>query len=362
MQLKVVVSALVAAACVAGPAMAQSNSVGSVNTVGYYKLDIPGARRQIMALPMTKIPDVRGVVVSNTAASITVAETLTAGRYNWGATGLEAAGPSYCFVEITDTNSSFVGRHFYITNNTASVLTIKDGVPSDINPGDLNNRSYKIVSTYRLADVFGGPGSPLLNGGPNSSDSNTDLLTFWAPTAGSGAGGWDAPIYYNSSASSSLNTHWVKGSDLVDYAPIDRDEGFLVTRKGAATNITVTGEVSANAQNVVAGTGQRIFAGGMTVVDTTFATSGLTNSYGFRGGPNSSDSNTTLITMWLPDAGGGAGGWDSPVYFNSSASSSLNGHFVRGSDIVDTNIIKAGTGYLIKNPNGIQWIRVSPLQ
>jgi len=348
MKLKVVVSALVATACVAGSGMAQSTNVNSVNVVGYFKLDIAGGSRQIMAVPMTKIPEVRGVVSANSATTITVGETLTAGAYNWG------ANSNYYFFEVSQSNSPFVGRHFYITNNTASLLTIKDGVPTDINAGDLVNCSYKIVAANRIRDIFGAPGSPVLQGG-SGGDTNADLISFWN-TAGSG--GWDDPIYYNNTGSSSLGGHWVKGVTVVDNAPIDRDEGFLVTRRGAATNLTVAGEVSGNGQRVTAGVGQRIFAGGMTVVDTTFATSGLTNSPGFQGGAGG-DTNATLITMWLP---AGSGGWDDPVYFNNTGSSSLGGKFVKGVTVVNTNVIKAGTGYLITNPGGLQWLRVSPLQ
>lgn len=350
MKLKVVVSALVATACVAGSGMAQSTNVNSVNVVGYFKLDIAGASRQIMAVPMTKIPEVRGVVSANSATTITVNETLTVGAYNW------CANSNYYFFEVSQSNSPFVGRHFYITNNSASLLTIKDGLPTDINAGDLVNCGYKIVAANRIRDIFGAPGSPILAGGSNVGDVNADLVALWNT---GGTGGWDDPIYYNNSSSTSLGNHWVKGSTVVDNAPIDRDEGFLVTRRGAATNLTVAGEVSGNGQKVTAGVGQRIFAGGMTVVDTTFATSGLTNSVGFQGGANVGDTNATLITMWLP---AGSGGWDDPVYFNNSSSTSLGGKFVKGSTVVNTNVIKAGTGYLIKNPNGIQWLRVSPLQ
>ena len=359
MKLKVVVSTLVAAACMAGSAMAAD--VSSVNVVGYFKLDVPGARRQIMALPMTKIPDIRGVITANNSTTITVGESLVPGRYNWEATGVDAAGASYCFVEVTQSNSPFVGRHFYITNNTASILTLKDAL-TDINAGDLVNCGYKITSAYRIRDVFGAPGSPVLDGGNSSSDTNADLITFWSPTSGGGAGAWVSSVYYNKTANPTLGSHWVRGTTVVDNSPIDRDEGFLVTRRGAATNLTVAGEVSGNSQKVVAGAGQRIFAGGMTVVDTTFATSGLTNSPGFQGGTSSSDTNATLITMWLPESGGGAGAWTTSVYFNKTANPTLGGHFVRGTTVVDTNVIAAGTGYLIKNPGGLQWLRVSPLQ
>ena len=354
MKFRVSISTLVATACVAGSVMA-ADTVTSVNVVGYFNLPIAGARRQIMALPMTKIPDTRGVISANSAT------TITDGSANWGSYAW-GANSNYYFVEITQSNSPFVGRHFYITNNTATALTIKDGLSSDIAAGDLINCGYKITSAYRIRDVFGAPGSPVLSGGGSEVDVNADLVAFWNPAAGGNAGGWDVPIYYNNSASTSLGNHWVKGSTIVDNSPIDRDEGFLVTRRGAATNITVAGEVSGNKQNVLAGVGQRIFAGGMTVVDTTFATSGLTNSIGFHGGGDSGDTNATLITMWLPDAGGGAGGWDVPVYFNNSVSTSLGGKFVKGVKVVDTNVIRAGTGYLIKNPGGIQWLRVSPLQ
>lgn len=361
MKLKVVVSALVAAACMAGSAMAAD--VSSVNVVGYFKLTVAGPRRQIMALPMTKIPDIRGVITANSSTTITVGESLVPGRYNWGASGVDAAGASYCFVEVTQSNSPFVGRHFYITNNTASVLTLKDAL-TDINPVDLVSCGYKIVSSYRVRDVFGAPGTPALQGGGSSSDPTADLVTLWNPAAGGGVGSWDSPVYYQVNGSvTTLNNHWVRLGASADDRAIDRDEAFLVTRRGATTNLTIAGEVSGNAQDVVAGVGQRMFLGGMTVVDVTLANSGLASAPGFHSGGSSSDTNATLITKWNPEAGGGVGSWDSPIYYQVNGSvTTLNNHWVRLGVNADTNTLRAGEGYLIKNPNGLQWFRISPLQ
>jgi hypothetical protein len=203
----------------------------------------------------------------------------------------------------------------------------------------------------------------VLQGGGGIADTNADLVTLWNPAAG-GVGAWDTPIYYQISGTpTALLGHWNRGNVSGDDWAIDRDEAFLVTRRGTSTNLTVAGEVSGNSQSVIAGVSQRLFAGGMAVVDVTLANSGLTNSYGFHAGGGIADTNATLITKWNPEAGSGVGAWDTPIYFqNSGTPTALIGHWNRGNVNADTNILSAGEGWLIKNPGGLHWTRLSPLQ
>jgi len=360
MKLKVVVSALVATACVAGSGMAQSTNVNSVNVVGYFKLDVPASSRQIMAVPMTKIPDIRGVIAGNSTTTITVNETLTAGRYNWGASGVEARGNSYFFIEVTQTNSPFVGRHMYITNNTASILTIKDGLPTDISAGNLANCSYKIISANRVRDIFGETNSPSLQGGYSAIDPAADNVRTWLT---SGGGMWDSPIHFHTSGDpTAYINRWLQVAVPCEDKVIDRDEAFLLARNAAtATNLTIAGEVSANSQNVIAGVGNRMFSGGMSVIDVLIGQSGLTNAVGFHGGYSALDPAATVIRKWLA-AGGGM--WDAPVHFHTSGDpTAYINRWLQVAVPVDTNyFLKAGEGFLISNPSGLNWERTSPLQ
>lgn len=372
MNRKVIVSVLGAVVLAVGTALALSvasspPSPSCVNVVGYFNIVITGGCRQMISLPMTKIPAMRGgAILANDAATIGVSEILVPNLYNRGVRGVENAGASCFYLEITQPDSPFRGRHMYIAANTATNLTVKDGLPSDIRTNDLASCSFRIVPALRVRDVFGEPWAPLLASGTSSSDTNADLVMLWNPRASAGNGAWDAPIYHQKGRGSSvLNGHWVQSGRIADDRPFDRDEAMLVTRRANSNvNLTVAGEVNDNAQAVVAGREQRIFGGGMTVVDVPIRDSGLTNALGFHSGSAVSDTNATIVTKWDKALAGGSGGWDVPVYFQAGGNqTALNGHWVRNGVNVDTNcILKAGEGYLIKNPSGLQWIRASPLR
>lgn len=352
---------LALAAASAGGALAANYA--ALNVAGCFKLPVPGNLRQLMALPLTKFPVYRGVISDSDATTITdTSASWTAGQYAWGVTGEEPTGASFFFIEVTQSNSPYVGFHFYITNNTATTLTIKDGLPTNIAASAFAACGYKIIPAYRIRDVFGEPGNPRLQGGSSITDTNADLLTFWDPTTGA-AWAWETPIHYHTNdVPLDLIGHWVQNNLNVDDRPIDRDEGFLLTRRcPVATNLVITGDVSPNAQAIEAWPGKRMFSGGMTVVNVMLKDSGLTNASGFHSGYGSSDTNATVIYGWNPGTGIGEGAWDSPIYFNNTASSVLAGHWVRLSSIADSNYLNTGKAYLMINPHGLDWKRPSPL-
>jgi hypothetical protein len=336
---------------------AVADTVTSVNVVGVFNIEVPANTRQITAIPMHKLPAVRGVITANDTTTITDTNaSWNADQFAWGVAGQEATGSSYFYVEVTGPeDAALLGRHFYIDSNTATKLTIRNGI-SDPVP-DLTGASYKIVAANRVRDIFGEPGAPILQGGTSPADGNADKVRFWATVAD----GWDQLIYYNNDASDTVrNGHWIKGGQIADSGLIDRDESFLVTRN-ASTKATITalGEVSANAQTIVVGAGDRAFLGGMVAVDQAIAASGLKDADGFAGGNSVASPTAVKVRKW----DSAADGWDSAVYYNTDASDTVrNGHWIKDGQIVDeTYELKAGEGYLLSSPNTLEWERPSPL-
>ena len=120
-----------AACVVVGNALA--DTVTSVNVVGYQKITISAERRQIVAVPMHKLPSARGVVTDNTFTSITDDQAQwQPGQFAWGVAGQEATGQSFFYVEIDEETSALDGRHFYVTNNTATELMLVAQIPEDL--------------------------------------------------------------------------------------------------------------------------------------------------------------------------------------------------------------------------------------
>jgi hypothetical protein len=337
---------------------AVADTVTSVNVVGVFNIEVPANTRQITAIPMHKLPAVRGVITANDTTTITDANaSWNADQFAWGVAGQEATGSSYFYVEVTGPeDAALLGRHFYIDSNTATKLTIRNGI-SDPVP-DLTGASYKIVAANRVRDIFGEPGAPILQGGVGPGDSNADNIRLWDADAD----GWDQLVYYNNNAADTLrNGHWIKSGQLADNEFVDRDESFLVTRNAdSKATITALGEVSANAQTVVVAAGSRAFLGGMVAVDMPIGQSGLKDADGFAGGVGPGDAAALKLRKW----NAAADGWDSAVYFNSNAADTLrNGHWIKDGQVVDdTLVLSAGEGYLLTSPGTLEWTRPSPLQ
>ena len=153
----VVITALVIAGLVV-PASA-SNTVYSINVVGYYKLTAesdPGSDvYTFLAAPMTKIPVYRGVITANTSneqgvASLTdAAASWTVGQYDEGVTNPVDRGFDTFYVEISGpTNAPYLGRYYYISNNTANALVIT-GCDWPTN-NCVTNCNYKIIPANRI--------------------------------------------------------------------------------------------------------------------------------------------------------------------------------------------------------------------
>lgn len=350
---KLIFAVAVVVACVAGFwLLAHAAEVTSQNVVGYFKMNIPSATRAIIAIPMQKIPLYRGTITANDATTITDSGASWAdGQFAEGVTGQEATGASTFYIEISDTNSAFEGRHFYIATNSATVLTIDGGLPTEIGTDALAGKSYKITPAQRIRDVFGEPGSPVLTGG--SDVATADTITKWDSVGNT----WGAAIHYHTSGPPTDKTgHWLMNDNYADNEIVDRDESLFVKRIGGATNITVTGEVSKNAQAVVVSK-TRAFVGGAAVIDQTLPASNLTNMPGFRGGIDVASADT--ITKWDPVLNT----WDAAVHFHTNGPPTDKiGKWLQSDIVIDSsNYFRAGEGYFYKALSNLVWTRESPI-
>jgi len=353
---KAVVGSLITALLAAGVAVAATTNVVSVNVVGFQKLDVAGgasATYTLISVPMTKIPAVRGTITANTSNTISDSTmNWTPGEFAKGVTGKETFGASTFFVEITSSNAPLAGRHFYISNNDATTLTVIGNI--GIANNALNTYSYKVVAANRVRDIFGETNAPVLASG--GSFNAADNAFLWTPGIG-----WSSPIYFqnNTGFPTSNRNKWIQGSTVANDLAIDRDEGILVKRiAGAATtNLTVAGEVSGNLQAVVIDGAAYSLIGGMSVVDETIGSTTLTNVMQSGGSFNAADN----LFAWTPGVG-----WSSPVYRqnNTGFPTTNRNKWIQGSTVVDnTFILRAGQGYLIlKRGAGGEWDRSSPLQ
>ena len=354
MKLKVAMSMVVAMGIAAGAALAAD--VSSVNVVGYQSLTIQGTGGSVgyqgLAIPFSKIPAARGVATANNSTTITDGSaTWTPSQFKQG-TAAEAAGLSTFYVEISDTNSAFEGRHWYIADNSGTVLTLV-GAMTGVPDNALANTGYKIVAGTRVRDIFGVTNVALKAG---SGSAVADTFSVWSTSQG----GWGLPIFYRTGGfgSTYLINHWALSSNVADDVVIDRDDGFLVKRQasGATTNITVAGEVSMNAQSTVLVLGYNLL-GGQNVVDRPIVQAGLTNV--MKAGSGSAVADT--IAEWST----GSSGWSLPVFYRTGGfgSTYLINHWAQGSNIVDdTFIIKAGNSYLFKMATNKVWTSKSPLE
>jgi len=319
---------LIIGACV----VAHAADVVSLNVVGYYTVDIANGF-SLIGIPMEKIPAYRGTITANTTNVITDANaTWFDGEFSQGVVGKEANGASTFFVEIATTNgSAFEGRYYTIITNSPNTLTVKN---TDFLASDLLNKPYKIVAHNRIRDIFGEPTNPILQGGVSATVA--DNIYRW-----SGAG-WASSIYCKTNTS-----HWMQGLSIADNMIVGRDEGLFINRRGAATNITVAGEVLQNAQGIVIGNGFSII-GGASVVDKAIVDAGLTGALTGGSSANTADN----IYEWS------GGGWAAAVYFRTN-----DMHWRQGlSNVDNTFLIRARKSYFInRKGSSTEWMRTSPL-
>lgn len=321
---------------VAGTALAQSETVTSVNVVGYMGLTITGDDTwTLLSVPMTKMPVATGTISGNTTTAITdsgaswATDTFAVGG---GAAG--ETGSSTYYVEVT--SGTFEGRHFYIANNDGTTLTLAAAL-TDINAGELAGQSYKIIPANRIRDIFGEPQVDV-------KLDTTDRIYLMQST-------WVAPIFYrdNSSFFTPKNC-WVQSEVNVDDLVVGRDTGMMVLRRGAGdVTLTVTGEVSANAQGVVVVPGWSIL-GGMSAVATPIGDAQLVAALG-----GSQD----RIYAWTPT------GWSAPVYYRDASSffTPKDCWIQNDINVNETFIIEPGKAYMVKHSASESdvWNRESPL-
>lgn len=311
--------------------------VSSENTVGVFCVDLEGGGKfNLISVPMHKIPVDQGVATGNDAAGISDAGAgWTLNQFAEGTGGVETTGNSTFYVEVTD--GAHEGRHFRIASNSATKVFIEGGISGDVGAGTLNGAGYKVVPYNRIRDIFGEPGSPVLEGGFNEGFADNIV-----PFAG---GAFGQIIYF-----STLFTAWTQGADTNQAdAIVERDAGLFVLRRNADTNTCITGEVSDNDQAVVLDTGFNL-VGGMNVVVPTMADSGLDEV--LDGGINEGFADNLI--PWKADNTG----YDKIVY----TSTLFNAWFQDVANVNGSVFTAAGNSFFINRRGaGVVWIRPSPL-
>ncbi len=346
---------LVACAVAMLSSFAPADTVTSVNVVGVFNVTVEAGVSNALTfigVPMTKLPVARGQVLSSTAS------TLTGNGVTWDsnafAPGGGAAGEngvSTYYVEIT--SGAMEGRHFYITANDTTTLTL---ATTELGGGVADGQNFKIIPANRVRDVFGEPGSAdiKLRGGSTSADA--DSLRVWDNSQGK----WSSPIFYQNAGRNPANA-WLQGGVAANDLVIDRDVGVLVQTLGAAgrddVKIAVLGEVSGNDQSIVLESGAALL-GGMVAVDTPIGQAGLEPPV-LEGGSTSADADSILY--W--DVAQGK--WSTPVFFQNEGRNPANAWLQSGVIVNQTFILKAGQAYFFRlapGTDGNLWNRPSPLK
>jgi len=332
-----------------------ADTVTSVNVVGYVNLTVYGGSNDtytLIAAPMTKVPVARGTITANTTTTITDADALwIPNTFAAGTTNLAVQpGASTYYVEVT--SGALEGRHFYISGNSATTLTLNyvPVDPPEFTADELVGATYKIIPANRIRDIFGEPGSlPALLGGSGPTTADNIRLM--------GAGGWGAAIYYRNSGRETPQNSWILGTSAANDVVIDRDLGMLVLRRAGqeGVDLTVVGEVSANTQTVVVQPGFALL-GGMSAVSVSIGASGLVDV--LLGG--SSTGNADLLYAW----DNAKNAWGLPVYYRNAGRETPQNTWIQGtSDVANTFMIEPGRAYLVKR-GGTEnkvWGRQSPL-
>jgi hypothetical protein len=328
--------------------------VKSVNVVGVMGLEITGHPDNhtytLLAAPMTKLPVARGLIAGNTADTITVeSSSWAANRFAVGGDAADEPGDSTYYVEIT--SGAFEGRHFYIASNDSDTLTLAAEM-DDVSPGDLAGVGYKIIPANRVRDIFGEPGGGAVLTGA-SGPASADTISLMFPS------GWSDPIFYQVGGFPIGNReNWVQSAGIANDLVIDRDIGVLVLRRagGESVQLSLTGEVSANAQATVVTPGF-LLIGGMSAAGTAIGETTLDEVLEGGSGPAVADN----LYKWM-----GATGWSDPVFFQVGGFPIANrDKWIQGGvDVSATFMIEPGTAYLVRrrgDESGV-WERKSPLQ
>ena len=323
-----------------------ADTVESQNVVGFFRLNLSSNVYNTISVPMQKLTVAVGQITGITDTKISDSNaTWVDGEFAWGVdTSLSGGsyqepGNSVFYLEISGpTSSVFAGRHVYITNNVGADLTIAGGVPADMLAG-ISNETYKIVAAQRIRDVFGEPGSPKLKGAANLLLKPDKVLT-WLGT------GWSTAIWYDSN-----NNVWKKDGVEVNDWVMDRDEAFFLYREAADTNIVLTGEVSANAQQIaLVGPGEYNFIGGGSVVDQFI---GDTDLHLVVKGASNLLLKPDKIMEWTGN------GWTTAVWWKNTTLEWIQ----NGTNVNNSYQFKAGNAYFIMREDAsTAWTRPSPLQ
>ncbi len=329
------------------PVADAGNEVYSRNVVGYYDIELTGGvtNLNLVAFPFRKIPAASGLISDNTAEG---AEIVVDGagwavdQFAAGAVGQEATGASTFYIEIT--SGALEGRHAYIASNTEDTLTIAGGL-EDVSAGELEDSAFAIVAANRIRDLFGEPGDPKLEGGISSDVADTVIV--WHGT------GYEAPIFYQTTdLFGNPVEEWRQGGVNVADLVIDRDQAVFIRRQGAKGNLSVVGEVSQNAQQIILESERLNLVGGLSVVEEQLGLS-MTNT--LSGGISSDVADTILV--WHGT------GYEAPIFFQTT---DLFGNPInewrQGGVAVDFSF-EPTRGYFIRvqdDPVG-PWVRQSPL-
>lgn len=247
----------------------------TTDPVGYVTWNIPAGTGSsyalsTLSLPLREAPDsstsVVGVITSVTS------DTLVNSSAGWSADAFSQAAAPY-FVQIT--SGSAIGRIFQISttvSNTSTTLTLETQ-GSDLTTLGIvaSTDTYKIIPADTLSSLFGTPATTGILGATSSGAA--DQIYLYAPSTG-----WRS-YYYNTSSSAWLRVGPPVNSDNIVIRP---DQGLIYQRLGAsALEFTITGTVPMTDSKTIVQNSGVTFLGNIWPVDTTLATSGISDMSGW---------------------------------------------------------------------------------
>lgn len=313
------------------------------NAAGYYRLSVPSNGYSLVSVPFQKFPLHRGAISSNNTLTITDNDaSWTPGEFAHGSAVHETAGTNSYYVEIRDKWSSFEGKMFSITTNSATQLQVEGGAAAGLTADALAGAYYAIVPKQRVRDIFGEPDSPLLLGGEDVQ--NADSILFWSGSS------WQRIYNKDSGNPPYLRNHWLLGSTTVDDKVIGRDSSLFLSRQATSNTVLhLTGEVPSYDQWIDLDPGYNLL-GGCWVKPVSIGDTSLQGT--LRGGGNSTIADSIL--EW------GGSSWLGAIYYKSSGSPPfLVGHWVRGTTTMDSSFrFMPAKGYFIKNSSSNVWHKV----
>jgi len=280
---KILALSLASAAALLSSTHAQN---ATTTPVGFVSVQLDANRRTAISIPLENSPTAFGTVTGVTSTTITDAAA------SFGS----LVGSSY----IKITSGQAAGRNFWITSNTATVLTLRTGaanfaLPVDNSSGNTNNVAvgdkYQIVPMFTLAGIFGSNStSSVLKCAANPNQA--DQVTIYSDGT--------SAVYFND------GINWrnaLAGNDKNNYNALGilPTSGIWIVRRatGANASLDFLGTVPIHGIKTQLPGGARVAVGMPFPEGATLATMSFSSMPGWVRGNN--PANSDQVTIYRPD-------------------------------------------------------------